>query len=130
MPNVYQGTTAAAYGRFAIVVSRFNESITFRLLDGAVRTLISHGVAEEAIDVAWVPGAFEIPTIADRLAAEGRYVAVLCLGAVIRGVTPFLFAQMIVLFLLILLPQWVLAPLEWLRGRTGFLQMLQAMAGF
>ena len=57
-------------------------------------------------------------------------VARVPMGAVIRGVTPFLFAQMIVLFLLILLPQWVLAPLEWLRGRTGFLQMLQAMAGF
>ena len=57
-------------------------------------------------------------------------VARVPMGAVIRGVTPFLFAQMIVLFLLILLPQWVLAPLEWLRGRTGFLEMLQAMAGF
>jgi 6,7-dimethyl-8-ribityllumazine synthase len=88
MPNVYQGNaTAAADGRFAIVVSRFNESITARLLDGAVETLTSHGVADERIDVAWVPGAFEIPAVANRMAASGRYLAVLCLGAVIRGET-------------------------------------------
>lgn len=86
MPNVYQGTVAAQ-GRFAIVVSRFNESITTRLLDGAVETLKSHGVADDRIDVAWTPGAFEIPTVANRLAASGRYAAVLCLGAVIRGET-------------------------------------------
>ena len=87
MPNVYQGNVAACDGRFAIVVSRFNESITFRLLDGAVRTLTAHGVPEDAIDVAWVPGAFEIPTVAGRMAESGRYVAVICLGAVIRGET-------------------------------------------
>jgi 6,7-dimethyl-8-ribityllumazine synthase len=87
MPNVYQGEVAGAPGRFAIVVSRFNPSITGRLLDGAVETLKSHGVAEEHIDVAWVPGAFEIPTVAERLAASGRYAAVICLGAVIRGET-------------------------------------------
>lgn len=86
MPNVYRGT-AAAEGRFAVVVSRFNESITSRLLEGAVETLVAHGVADERIDVAWTPGAFEIPTVADRLAASGRYVAILCLGAVIRGET-------------------------------------------
>jgi len=85
--NVYQADAAAPEGRFAVVVSRFNESITSRLLDGAVRTLSAHGVAEERIDVAWVPGAFEIPTVAARLAASRRYVAVLCLGAVIRGET-------------------------------------------
>jgi 6,7-dimethyl-8-ribityllumazine synthase len=87
--NVYQGNAAAAAsdGRFAIVVSRFNESITGRLLEGAVQTLLAHGVADDHIDVAWVPGAFEIPTVADRLAASGRYLAVLCLGAVIRGET-------------------------------------------
>jgi 6,7-dimethyl-8-ribityllumazine synthase len=83
---VYQGTVAAD-ARFAIVVSRFNESITTRLLEGAVQTLTAHGVADERIDVAWTPGAFEIPTVANRLAASGRYVAVLCLGAVIRGET-------------------------------------------
>ncbi len=86
MPNTFQGT-AAAEGRFAIVVSRFNESITTRLLDGAVQTLVEHGVADQRIDVAWTPGAFEIPTVANRLAGSGRYVAVICLGAVIRGET-------------------------------------------
>lgn len=87
MPNVYEGNVTACEGRFAIVVSRFNESITSRLLDGAVRTLLAHGVAEDQIDVAWVPGAFEIPTVAGRMASGGRYLAVICLGAVIRGET-------------------------------------------
>ena len=87
MVNTYQGEITAADGRFAVVVSRFNESITTRLLDGAVQTLSARGVAEERIDVAWVPGAFEIPTVAGRLAASGRYAAVICLGAVIRGET-------------------------------------------
>jgi len=85
--NIYKGSVTAPEGRFAIVVSRFNESITSRLLDGAVQTLISNGVADEAIDVAWVPGAFEIPAVASHLAAGGRYAAVICLGAVIRGET-------------------------------------------
>jgi 6,7-dimethyl-8-ribityllumazine synthase len=85
--NVYDGQSGPCDGRFAAVVSRFNESITSRLLDGAVRTLVAGGVAEDRIDVAWVPGAFEIPTAAARLAASGRYAAVLCLGAVIRGET-------------------------------------------
>jgi 6,7-dimethyl-8-ribityllumazine synthase len=88
MPNVYRGTPTAGPGRFAIVAARFNESITSRLLDGAVATLHAAGVADECIDVAWVPGAFEIPTAAARLAASGRYAAVLCLGAVIHGETP------------------------------------------
>ena len=88
MPNVYEGKLTAAAGRFAIVVSRFNPSITSRLLCGALETLQAHGVADAQIDVAWVPGAFEIPTVAERMAASGRYVAVLCLGAVIRGETP------------------------------------------
>ena len=87
MVNTYQGEATPADGRFAIVVSRFNPSITSRLLDGAVQTLTAHGVAEDRIDVAWVPGAFEIPTVAERLAASGRYAAVICLGAVIRGET-------------------------------------------
>jgi 6,7-dimethyl-8-ribityllumazine synthase len=87
MVNTYQGTVTAAEGRFAIVVSRFNESITTRLLEGAVQTLVAHGVADENIDVAWTPGAFEIPTVANRMAASGRYLAVICLGAVIRGET-------------------------------------------
>jgi len=87
MPNVYEGDNTAPQGRFAVVVSRFNESITSNLLDGAVQTLTGHGVSDGSIDVAWVPGAFEIPTVANRLAASGRYVAILCLGAVIRGET-------------------------------------------
>jgi len=87
VPNIYEGNPEASDGRFAIVVSRFNESITKRLTDGAVETLVKHGVADERIDVVWVPGAFEIPCVADRLAASGRYLAVICLGAVIRGET-------------------------------------------
>lgn len=87
MPNVYEGKTTAPQGRFAIVVSRFNQSVTSRLLDGALNTLTSHGVPDEQIDVAWVPGAFEIPTVAARLAAGRRHAAVICLGAVIRGET-------------------------------------------
>lgn len=87
MPNVFQGTVAAAEGRFAVVVSRFNESITSRLLEGAVQTLIAHGVADEHIDVVWTPGAFEIPTVANRLASGGKHAAIICLGAVIRGET-------------------------------------------
>jgi 6,7-dimethyl-8-ribityllumazine synthase len=75
MPTVYEGTPATCDGRFAVVVSRFNESITGRLLEGAVQTLLAHGVADQRIDVAWVPGAFEIPTVAERLAASGQYAA-------------------------------------------------------
>jgi len=82
-----EGSLEAPQGRFAIVVSRYNESITSKLLAGAVATLCEHGVADGQIDVAWVPGAFEIPLAADRLASGGRHVAVLCLGAVIRGET-------------------------------------------
>jgi 6,7-dimethyl-8-ribityllumazine synthase len=87
MPNVFEGELAAHDGRFAIIVSRFNQSITGRLLDGAVRTLAAHGVPDDDIDVAWVPGAFEIPTVAGQMAASERYAAVICLGAVIRGET-------------------------------------------
>jgi 6,7-dimethyl-8-ribityllumazine synthase len=70
-----------------VVVSRFNETITTGLLDGALGTLGSRGVKDDRIDVAWVPGAFEIPTVAEQMARSGRYVAILCLGAVIRGET-------------------------------------------
>lgn len=87
MPNISQGKLTAPDGRFAIVVSRFNESITSRLLQGAVETLVAHGVDNQRIDVAWTPGAFEIPTVANRLATGGRYVAVICLGAIVRGET-------------------------------------------
>ena len=87
MPHVFVGAQTAAGGRFAIVVSRYNESITGKLLSGAVKTLLSHGVADDAIDVAWVPGAWEIPLLAQRFAESRKYAAVLCLGAVIRGET-------------------------------------------
>ena len=87
MPHTLEGTLDAPQGRFAIAVSRYNESITGKLLAGAVQTLTGHGVADDAIDVAWAPGAFEVPLIADRLASSGQYVAVLALGAVIRGET-------------------------------------------
>lgn len=87
MPRVFVGAQAAPGRPFAIVVSRYNESITGKLLSGAVETLLSHGVADEAIDVAWVPGAWEIPLLAQRFAESRKYAAVLCLGAVIRGET-------------------------------------------
>src|SRR5690606_2886644 len=73
--------------RFGIVVSRFNEFITGKLLSGAQDALNRHGVSEDAVEIAWVPGAFEIPLVADRMAASGRYDAVIALGAVIRGAT-------------------------------------------
>lgn len=87
MPNVIPLTHLTENERFGIVVARWNEGITRRLLDGAVATLAKHGVPDDAIDVAWVPGAFEIPLAAQRMAASGNYAAVLCLGAVIRGET-------------------------------------------
>lgn len=73
--------------RVALVVSRYNEVVTRRLRDGAVHALAAAGVAVNAIDVAWVPGAFELTLAADRLAAAGRHAAVLCLGAIIKGET-------------------------------------------
>jgi 6,7-dimethyl-8-ribityllumazine synthase len=86
--RTYEGDFNGRGRRFAIVVARFNETIGRRLLDGALDGLRRHGVADEDIAVAWVPGAFEIPPVAQRLAAGGRYDAVICLGAVIRGATP------------------------------------------
>jgi 6,7-dimethyl-8-ribityllumazine synthase len=87
MMNEFRGDMRPEDARFAIVVSKYNESITSKLLTGAIDTLCKHGVAEDAIDVAWVPGAWEIPLVADRLARTKRYAAVICLGAVIRGET-------------------------------------------
>jgi 6,7-dimethyl-8-ribityllumazine synthase len=84
---VFEGNLTAPAGRLAIVVARYNESITSKLLAGALSTLSESGVADANVDVAWVPGAFEIPLVARRMAASGRYVAVICLGAVIRGET-------------------------------------------
>jgi 6,7-dimethyl-8-ribityllumazine synthase len=87
MPNEITGEQSAPDGRVAIVVARFNRSITSKLLSGAVETLTEAGVADSDIDVAWVPGAFEIPIVAQKMAESGQFVAVLCLGAVIRGET-------------------------------------------
>jgi len=87
MARTYRGSFDAPAGRFAIVASRYNESITSKLLEGALRTLSDHGVGDDRVDVAWVPGAFELPLAASRMADSGAYAAVLCLGAVIRGET-------------------------------------------
>ena len=87
MPQVFDGKSGPVSGRFAIVVSRYNEHITGKLLAGAVETLRAAGVADDAIDVCWVPGAWEIPLIAQQMARSRSYAAVLCLGAVIRGET-------------------------------------------
>ena len=87
MTTIFEGKPVAPAGRFAIVVSRYNESITERLLAGALETFGAHGLAAAAVDVAWVPGAFEIPLVASRLATSQRYAGVVCLGAVIRGET-------------------------------------------
>jgi 6,7-dimethyl-8-ribityllumazine synthase len=88
MGTTYEGKLTGKGLRFALVVGRFNEFISTRLLEGALDNLRRHETAEDDIDVAWVPGAFEIPLVARRLAASGRYDAVVCLGAVIRGGTP------------------------------------------
>ncbi len=87
MLTEFQGPLSSVPGRFAIVVSRYNDTITGKLLSGAIETLRSNGIGDDAIDVAWVPGAFEIPLAAEVMAASGKYAAVLCLGAVIRGDT-------------------------------------------
>src|SRR2546430_15727292 len=88
MPTVIEGGGAAAGLRFAIVRSRYNEEVTKRLLEGALDALRKGGARDEAIDVVFVPGAFEIPMVASRLARSRRYDAIICLGAVIRGETP------------------------------------------
>jgi 6,7-dimethyl-8-ribityllumazine synthase len=87
MVKEFRGDLSVTDGRFAVVVARWNESVTGKLLAGALETFRKQGVADNAVDVAWVPGAFEIPTVAGRLVRSNRYVAVLCLGAVIRGET-------------------------------------------
>jgi 6,7-dimethyl-8-ribityllumazine synthase len=88
MPNVKQGELNASGKSFALVVSRFNEFITSKLLSGSVDCLTRHGADDDAIDVYWVPGSYEIPAVARRVAQSERYDAVVCLGAVIRGSTP------------------------------------------
>jgi len=87
VPRIFQGDPKQARGPIAIVVSRYNESITRNLLAGALETLAAHGISDEDIDVAWVPGAWEIPLVAQHMAVGREYKAVICLGAVIRGET-------------------------------------------
>lgn len=85
--TVIRGEPSGGGRRIAVVVARFHERITRRLLEGAVAGLRARGVGEDAVDVAWVPGAFEVPLVAQRFASTGAYDAVICLGAVIRGET-------------------------------------------
>ena len=85
--NIYEGKVVSENIKVGIVVARFNEFITSTLLGGALDGLKRHTVSENDIDVAWVPGAFEIPLIAKKMASSGKYDAVICLGAVIRGAT-------------------------------------------
>lgn len=85
--KIYEGNLIPKDIRIGIVVARFNEFITSKLLSGALDGLKRHDVDENSVDVAWVPGAFEIPLIASKMAKSGKYDAVICLGAVIRGST-------------------------------------------
>ncbi len=88
MSKRFEGMLLGEGLKFGLVISRFNDFVTRKLLEGAQDTLIRHGVTEADIDVAWVPGSFEIPLAAKKLAQSKRYDAVICLGAVIRGGTP------------------------------------------
>jgi len=88
MSNTFEGALLGKGLKIGVVVARFNEFITGKLLSGAKDALLRHGVVEENIDVAWVPGSFEIPLVAQKLAQSKKYNAVVCLGTVIRGATP------------------------------------------
>lgn len=88
MTRIYEGHLISEGLKYAVVAGRFNEFITSKLLGGALDAFKRHGVKDEEVEVAWVPGAFEIPLIAQKMAASGRYDAVITLGAVIRGSTP------------------------------------------
>ena len=87
MPTIIEGTFAPPPGRFALAAARFNSAIVDGLVAGALDALKRHGVDDSAVDLVRVPGSFEIPLVAQRLAASGKYAAVICLGAVIRGDT-------------------------------------------
>jgi 6,7-dimethyl-8-ribityllumazine synthase len=88
MAKIIQGTLDASGSRFAIVISRFNSFISDRLLSGALDALERHGASPDDISIVWVPGCFEIPSVAKRLAASQKYDAVICVGALLRGETP------------------------------------------
>lgn len=87
MPTLFEGTFATPRGRFALVAARFNSAVVDPLVAGALDALKRHGVADDAVDLVRVPGSFEIPLVARRLAGGGAYAAVICLGAVIKGDT-------------------------------------------
>jgi 6,7-dimethyl-8-ribityllumazine synthase len=88
MSKVYEGNLTGKGRKFGIVISRFNEFVSARLLEGAMDCLRRHGTKDDDITVAWVPGAFDIPAVAKRMGGSGKVDAVLCLGTVIRGATP------------------------------------------
>ncbi len=88
MGKTIEGELTAKNKRFALIVSRFNELIGSKLLDGAMDCLKRHDASDDSIDIIWVPGAFEIPLTAKKVAETGSYDAVICIGAVIRGETP------------------------------------------
>ena len=88
MNKHFEGMLLGKGLKFGLVISRFNEFLTKKLLEGAQDALLRHGVSQEDIEIAWVPGSFEIPLIAKKLAQTKRYDAVICLGAVVRGGTP------------------------------------------
>ena len=88
MANVYEGKISGEGKKFGVIVSRFNDFISDRLLNGALDALVRHGTREEGIDVVKVPGSFEIPLVAKKMAQKKKYDAIICLGAVIRGSTP------------------------------------------
>ena len=88
MPKIYEGHLVSQNLKYGIVVGRFNEFITSKLLGGALDALKRHGVSDEEVEIAWVPGAFEIPFIAQKMAESRKYDAVITLGTVIRGSTP------------------------------------------
>lgn len=86
MPKILEGNLDASKHKFGVIVSRFNELVSKGLLEGALDCLKRHGAKEESVDVIWIPGSFEMPTVASKVAKN--YTAVICLGAVIRGATP------------------------------------------
>ena len=88
MPTIYEGNLIGTNLKIGIVASRFNGFITTKLLDGALDSLKRHGVPLADVDVFWTPGAFEIPATAKRIAEQGKFDAIVCIGAVIRGATP------------------------------------------
>jgi 6,7-dimethyl-8-ribityllumazine synthase len=88
MPVTISAKLDAAAHRFAVVAARFNDFIVGKLVEGALDTLVRHGAAPDGITQVWAPGSFELPLIAHRLAASGRFAAVICVGCVIRGQTP------------------------------------------